>query len=351
MRAITVLPGIACSARLEEVAEPAESDGPVLVRTLALGVCGTDREILGGSYGFAPPGQQRLVLGHELLGVVETAPDGCGLAPGDLVVGVVRRPDPEPCVACAVGEWDMCRNGRYTERGIKERHGYGAERFRIEPEFAIKIDPELGHSRRAAGARQHPREGLGPHRAHRTPGARVAAKGIARHRRGSHRPACRADGECSAASTCMCSITTRAARRRRSCAISAVRITATRARWNGWRRTSSSSVREPQPLSALVSTRRPRRGIVCLTGVSEPAQDVRIRHRRLQSRPRCSTTTSCSASVNANRRHYEMAADALARADKAWLGRLITRQCPARPLERGARASQRRHQGDHRLRT
>jgi glucose 1-dehydrogenase len=43
-----------------------------------------------------------------------------------------------------IGEWDMCRNGRYTERGIKERHGYGVERFRIEPEFAVKIDPTLG---------------------------------------------------------------------------------------------------------------------------------------------------------------------------------------------------------------
>ena len=38
----------------------------------------------------------------------------------------------------------MCRNGRYTERGIKERHGYGAEHFRIEPEFVIKLDPALG---------------------------------------------------------------------------------------------------------------------------------------------------------------------------------------------------------------
>jgi len=144
MRAITVSPGTAYSARLEEVPEPPESDGPVLVRTLALGVCGTDREILEGRYGFAPPGQQRLILGHESLGAVEAAPEGCGLAPGDLVVGIVRRPDPVPCVACAAGEWDMCRNGRYTERGIKERHGYGAERFRIEPEFAIKIDPALG---------------------------------------------------------------------------------------------------------------------------------------------------------------------------------------------------------------
>src|SRR6202043_1086195 len=89
-------------------------------------------------------GEPRLVLGHESLGEVEAAPRGCGVAPGDLVVGIVRRPDPEPCPACAGGEGDMCRNGRYPERGIKERHGYGAERFRIEPEFAVKVDPSLG---------------------------------------------------------------------------------------------------------------------------------------------------------------------------------------------------------------
>jgi hypothetical protein len=34
--------------------------------------------------------------------------------------------------------------------------------------------------------------------------------------------------------------------------------------------------------------------------------------------------------VNANRRHYEMAADALAKADKGWLARLITRRVPLR---------------------
>jgi threonine dehydrogenase-like Zn-dependent dehydrogenase len=38
----------------------------------------------------------------------------------------------------------MCRNGLYTERGIKEIHGYMSERWRIEPEYAIKIDPTLG---------------------------------------------------------------------------------------------------------------------------------------------------------------------------------------------------------------
>ena len=89
-------------------------------------------------------GEQHLILGHESPGRVEQAPDGCGFVAGDLIVGIVCWPDPEPCIACAAGEWDMCRNGKYTERGIKERHGYGAERFRIEPEFAVKIDPALG---------------------------------------------------------------------------------------------------------------------------------------------------------------------------------------------------------------
>jgi threonine dehydrogenase-like Zn-dependent dehydrogenase len=144
MRALTVLPGKPDSGRLDEIADPPDRDGSVLVRTLALGICGTDREIVGGEYGAAPPGEERLVLGHESLGEVAVAPPGSGLQPGDLVVGVVRRPDPVPCPASGAGEWDMCRNGRYTERGIKERHGYGAEYFRLEPEFAIPVDRRLG---------------------------------------------------------------------------------------------------------------------------------------------------------------------------------------------------------------
>jgi glucose 1-dehydrogenase len=74
MRAITVWPGVANSARLDDIPEPPLSDGAVLVRTMALGVCGTDREIISGSYGYAPPGQQRLVLGHESLGEIKAAP-------------------------------------------------------------------------------------------------------------------------------------------------------------------------------------------------------------------------------------------------------------------------------------
>src|SRR5580704_6905207 len=144
MRALTVAPGVAKSARVDDIADPPRSDGAGKVRALALGVCGTDREIVSGRYGQAPPGQKRLVIGHESLGKVQEAPAGCGFTPGDLVVGIVRRPDPVPCSCCAVGEWDMCRNGRYTERGIKERNGYGSDFFRIEPDFLIKLDPALG---------------------------------------------------------------------------------------------------------------------------------------------------------------------------------------------------------------
>src|SRR5215475_16233222 len=144
MKAITVEPRKSGSAQLENVAEPDLRNGSVLVEAIAVGVCGTDVEIATGKYGWAPPGETRLVLGHESLGRVLDPGPGSGLKKGDLVVGMVRRPDPVPCPNCAVGEWDMCRNGRYTERGIKQIHGFMSERWRIEPEYAMRVDRSLG---------------------------------------------------------------------------------------------------------------------------------------------------------------------------------------------------------------
>lgn len=144
MKAITVEPKVPGSARLENVAEPDAHEGAVLVEAIAVGICGTDVEIVGGKYGWAPPGKTRLVLGHESLGRVVDPGQTAGFNTGDLVVGIVRRPDPVPCSNCAVGEWDMCRNGQYTERGIKQIDGYMSDRWRIEPEYAMKIDSSLG---------------------------------------------------------------------------------------------------------------------------------------------------------------------------------------------------------------
>jgi threonine dehydrogenase-like Zn-dependent dehydrogenase len=144
MKAITVEPKKTGSARLEEVPEPDRRDGSLLVETVAVGVCGTDVEIVDAKYGWAPPGNTRLVLGHESLGRIVDAASTGSFQKGDLVVGIVRRPDPVPCSNCAVGEWDMCRNGQYTERGIKAIDGFMSERWRIEPEYALKIDRSLG---------------------------------------------------------------------------------------------------------------------------------------------------------------------------------------------------------------
>jgi threonine dehydrogenase-like Zn-dependent dehydrogenase len=143
VRALTVRPGVADSLALAELPPPPESDGAVLVDGVAVGLCGTDVEIIAAEYGEAPPGEDHLVLGHENLGRVVEAPAGSDLAAGDLVVGIVRRPDPVPCGPCGAGEWDMCRNGQYTEHGIKGLHGFMREQWRAAADGLVKLDPSL----------------------------------------------------------------------------------------------------------------------------------------------------------------------------------------------------------------
>ncbi|WP_406122538.1 alcohol dehydrogenase catalytic domain-containing protein [Streptomyces canus] len=64
--------------------EPVPASGELLVEGLAVGVCGTDREIVRGEYGWAPPGREWLVLGHESLGRVRQAPRGSGFVSASL---------------------------------------------------------------------------------------------------------------------------------------------------------------------------------------------------------------------------------------------------------------------------
>lgn len=143
VKALTIVPGQTDSAEVTDVPEPATDYGSIVANALELGICGTDFELIRAEYGWAPPGEETLVLGHESLGQVAEAPANSGFERGDLVVGIVRRPDPDPCMACGAGQPDMCRNGKYTERGIKELNGFGSERWRIEPEYAIKLDSSL----------------------------------------------------------------------------------------------------------------------------------------------------------------------------------------------------------------
>ncbi len=338
MRALTVVPLKEGSAEVTDVPDPEPRDGELLVEGLALGVCGTDIEIVGGEYGWAPPGEERLVLGHESLGRVIDANGDGRFEPGDLVVGVVRRPDPVPCPSCARGEFDMCRNGRYTERGIKEIHGYGSERWTVEAEYAVKLDPSLEsvgmlmepttilakawdhvdrigrrawfEPKRALVTGAGPigllaamigrQRGLEVHVLDRvTEGPKpelVEALG-GRYHTGDVKEAL---GECEPD----------------------VIIEAT-----GVGQLVFDSMQEAAPA-----------GIVCLTGVSPAGRRLSVDAGAI-NRELVLENNVVFGSVNANLRHYELAAQALAAADRSWLERLITRRVP---LDRFEEALERR---------
>jgi threonine dehydrogenase-like Zn-dependent dehydrogenase len=129
MRAVAVFPGQR-QVRIIDHPEPKiESSTQAKIRMLNVGVCGTDKEIVSFQYGTPPDGFDYLVIGHESLGeIVETGPDVKHVKRGDLVVATVRRPCPHPeCIACRSGRQDFCYTGDFTERGIKQRHGYMTE--------------------------------------------------------------------------------------------------------------------------------------------------------------------------------------------------------------------------------
>jgi glucose 1-dehydrogenase len=141
MQALITTPLEAGSTRTAAVADPDRSPGGLLIRTLEIGVCGTDREIAAGEFGSPPPGETDLILGHELLGVVVDG--GHGFAAGDLVTATVRRSCGR-CTACAEGSPDACDTGDYTERGITALQGFASELVVEDPAHVVAVPPALG---------------------------------------------------------------------------------------------------------------------------------------------------------------------------------------------------------------
>lgn len=141
MQALITTPLEGGTTRTATVPEPERRPGALLIRTLEVGVCGTDREISAGEFGSPPPGETELILGHELLGVV--AEGGDGFAEGDLVTATVRRSCGH-CHACADGAPDACDTGDYTERGITALQGFASELVVEDAEHVVAIPPTLG---------------------------------------------------------------------------------------------------------------------------------------------------------------------------------------------------------------
>jgi glucose 1-dehydrogenase len=321
---MSVIPGHPGSELIAERPDPPPAEGSVLVAGLLAGICGTDAEIAAGG-GQPPPGASRLVIGHESLGRVLEAPPGAPVQPGDLVVGVVRRPDPVPCPACAAGQWDFCLNGQYAERGIKSLDGYGATRWRVAPGFAVRVPDRLGDlgvltepgsvvakaweqvdrfaQRAPRGGRVALVTGAGPigmlaallgvqrgyqvHVLDRIAGglkpALVAALGATYH----HGPASRLDLSPDVVLECA----------------------------------------GDGELIAELAARLAPAGLMCLVGISSSAYRRAVDMNRIGASMVLANSV-IFGTVSAARRHYELAVEALARADQAWLGALISQRVP-----------------------
>ena len=129
MKAVAVFPGTRRFAVISHDEPRLTAPTDVKLKMLEIGICGTDKEIVAFEYGTPPDGSEYLVIGHESLGeVVEAGSQVSDLKPGDLAVPSVRRPCSYPeCIACRAGRQDFCYTGDFTERGIKQAHGYMTE--------------------------------------------------------------------------------------------------------------------------------------------------------------------------------------------------------------------------------
>ena len=322
--ALTTVPGVGGSAAVRSLPVPPGS-GDLVVRGLLVGVCGTDREIVGGAYGIAPPGADHLVLGHESLGEVLEAPPGSRLRAGDLVVGIVRRPDPVPCGPCGAGEWDMCRNGLYTERGIKGLDGFASTAYRIEDEWAVPVDRRLGDrgvlvepTSVVAKAWEHiahigARAAWSPRRSLVTGAGLIgllAALLAVQRGLDTHVVDVVTTGPKPALVSAL-GATYHSGGVDEACADADIVVECTGV---------AQVVLDVMRCSAA-------NGIVCLTGLSSGRRVLDVDARAL-NRSIVLENDAVFGSVNANRRHYLSAADALLAADPGWLDGLITRRVP-----------------------
>jgi threonine dehydrogenase-like Zn-dependent dehydrogenase len=325
MRGLCVTPSHADSIRLaDDLPEPAEAEGRVLVRGLAIGVCGTDREIIAAEYGEPPPGESELIIGHESLGEVISDDTGT-YQPGQLVVGIVRYPDPVPCVNCAAGEWDMCRNGQYTERGIKAVHGVGRERWRAEPGFLVPIDAAL----REVGMLLEPTSVVAKAWEHIE---RIGARAVWRPETALITGA----GPIGLLAAMLgrqhgldVHVIDRVAEGSKPDLVAALGAIYHQSTVDDFPFAPDVIVECSGAAGVIldVMDKIGPGGVVCLTGVSPAGRRI-IADPGALNRSLVLENNAVFGSVNANRRHWELAAEALGRADQTWLRRLVSRRIP-----------------------
>ncbi len=143
MKAIAIVPGTAGSNLVDRPEPSIAAQNEVKVRIIRVGICGTDREEVSGGRAQAPDGQKELVIGHEMFGqVVAAGSSVTRVKPGDYAVFTVRRGCAE-CASCLMNRADMCRTGKYKERGIRGLDGYQTEFVVDQEQYLVRVAPEL----------------------------------------------------------------------------------------------------------------------------------------------------------------------------------------------------------------
>lgn len=139
MKAITFDPGRK-ALHLADRPEPAiKRPDEVLVQVLRVGVCGTDRERIAEGKAKPPEGLKDIVIGHENLGrVVATGRDVVAIKPGDLAAFTIRRGCGE-CMPCNMNRPDMCRTGKYRDRGLSGLDGFNSEYAVDREEYVVRV--------------------------------------------------------------------------------------------------------------------------------------------------------------------------------------------------------------------
>lgn len=143
MKALVLIPGTT-TLQLVDRAEPTViHPDEVKLQVLQVGICGTDREQAAGGRALLPEGQSDLVIGHEMFGqVVAVGAEVTRVQPGDYAVFTVRR-GCSLCLPCRMDRADMCRSGKYHERGIWGLDGYQVQYAVDRQQHVVRVPPEV----------------------------------------------------------------------------------------------------------------------------------------------------------------------------------------------------------------
>lgn len=123
-------------AEVREVEKPCDK---TVVKTLRVGIDGTDQEVLEEDSSIYPQNSNRMIIGHEAVGRVESSED---MEKGTLVAPTVRRAL-DSCPARFDQRPDLCAPGQYVERGIYRAHGYCSNYFADDAKHLVPVPEEL----------------------------------------------------------------------------------------------------------------------------------------------------------------------------------------------------------------